>query len=170
MMKRYCDVIVVAVDENQQLHLVSTECSHTDSCGYYYNRVENGKKVYECDTYIDDDTSEAESKPPYICVSDCVSYFSKEPTNDMTIVLENAGLVDVNISLLMLLCVNRINNVFWNAELFSVSKDGVEEEWYDLYQTPLGNSAEEIVTNILALHNISNCFGGWTTCSPVHST
>lgn len=155
MSGRYSDIVLLAYDTDNNRHLVATEHSYSDGCGYYMTRVTASDKFYEISECVGDEGAEIfGTYLPRIRQNLCKSYFSDTPNESIHILLRESELDGISIDHFLLIRVDSVNAGPYFATYNRISSNEIVSREYDLCENPLAynvNAQNEVMAVIEAL-------------------
>ena len=143
MSGRYSDTVLFAYDTDNNRHLVATEHSYSDGCGYYMTRVTANDKFYEISECVGDEGAEIfGTYLPRIRQNLCKSYFSDTPNESIRILLRESELDGISIDHFLLIRVDSVNAGPHFATYTRVSSYEIVSREYDLCENALAYNVD----------------------------
>lgn len=156
MSGRYSDTVVFAYDTDNNRHLVATEHSYSDGCGYYMTRVTASDKFYEISECVGDEGAEIfGTYLPRIRQNLCKSYFSDTPNESIRILLRESELDGISIDHFLLISVDSVNAGPCFATCSWISSNEIISRKYDLckgelaYEIESDNEVEAVIEALI---------------------
>ena len=144
MSGRYSDTVLFAYDTDNNRHLVATEHSYSDGCGYYMTRVTANDKFYEISECVGDEGAEIfGTYLPRIRQNLCKSYFSDTPNESIRILLRVSELDGIAIDHFLLIHVDSVNTGPYFATYSRISCNEIISREYDLCKGELSYEIED---------------------------
>lgn len=143
MSGRYSDIVLFAYDTDNNRHLIATEHSYSDGCGYYMTRVTASDKFYEISECVGDEGTEIfGTYLPRIRQNLCKSYFFDTPNESIRILLRESELDGISIDRFLLIRVDSVNAGPYFATYTRVSSNEIVSREYDLCENALAYNVD----------------------------
>lgn len=156
MSGRYSDTVLFAYDTDNNRHLVATEHSYSDGCGYYRTRVDAKDKFYEISECAGNGGAEIQGTYlPRIRQNLCKSYFSDTHNESIRILLRESELDSTAIDHFLLIHVDSVNAVAYFATYSRISCNEIISREYDLckgefaYEIEGDNEVEAVIEALI---------------------